>query len=297
MRRVIQIVPAAFVLSAVFSGQAEAQVTEQERFQGTVCRNIDSLPIATQKDCRTAATMCFFSGGNQTDCINRTMSRVSGPETSPSETMSAMDRCRADAEAAEADAGIAACTTVIGSSAQSSPERARGFAYRAVAYLDKYAGTRDRGVWLKAAEDAKQATAIAPKMAESYLAQGLVSGFALIVHLPEGGDPDPGDSNMAAGAIENLTQAIPMIPRRDREFLATAFLVRGWAYDVLKQYDRAIQDFSDSIKFKPDFATAYYVRARIETRTGNSAAAAADFRTAKKIDPKVGENTVPAKGK
>jgi tetratricopeptide (TPR) repeat protein len=44
--------------------------------------------------------------------------------------------------------------------------------------------------------------------------------------------------------------------------LAKTFNNRGNAYDYKKQYDRAIEDFNEAIRLKPDFAIAYNNRGR-----------------------------------
>jgi len=42
--------------------------------------------------------------------------------------------------------------------------------------------------------------------------------------------------------------------------LAKAYYNRGSAYDDLKQYNRAIQEFDKAIELDPGFAEAYYSR-------------------------------------
>jgi tetratricopeptide (TPR) repeat protein len=53
-------------------------------------------------------------------------------------------------------------------------------------------------------------------------------------------------------AIEYLNNAIKLQPD-----YANAYIVRGFAYDNLYQYQRAIEDFNKAIRLKPDLAVAY----------------------------------------
>jgi tetratricopeptide (TPR) repeat protein len=72
--------------------------------------------------------------------------------------------------------------------------------------------------------------------------------------------------------------------------LHEAYSKRGTAYTVAgSQYARAVQDFDQAIRLKPDDAFAYYTRGMIEGEMGNKAAQNADLAKARSIDPGVGQ--------
>ncbi|MGB8365155.1 MAG: tetratricopeptide repeat protein [Rhizomicrobium sp.] len=68
---------------------------------------------------------------------------------------------------------------------------------------------------------------------------------------------------------------------------AAVFDQRGILYYSGDQYARAIQDFDEAIRLKPDYANAFYMRGTVEGEVGNTAAHDADFAKAKAIDPKI----------
>jgi tetratricopeptide (TPR) repeat protein len=63
--------------------------------------------------------------------------------------------------------------------------------------------------------------------------------------------------------------------------------LRGIAYNQLGQHARAIQDFDEEIRLKPDDAGGFYSRSLAEREMDNIAAADADLAKAKAIDPNV----------
>lgn len=69
------------------------------------------------------------------------------------------------------------------------------------------------------------------------------------------------------------------------EELEMAYSGRGAAYQHLHQYDRAIPDLNEAIELNPNDALAYDIRANVEEKMGNTAAADADHARAKAIDP------------
>ena len=58
---------------------------------------------------------------------------------------------------------------------------------------------------------------------------------------------------------------------------------RGWAYYCLKQYERAIQDFSKAIQLNSNYALAYTNRGTAYKKLGNISAANSDFEESKRI--------------
>lgn len=74
--------------------------------------------------------------------------------------------------------------------------------------------------------------------------------------------------------------------KRGQAYVANGLHENG--YD-LGQYTRAIQDFDEAIRLKPDDAFAFYTRGMIEGEMGNRAAQDADIAKARAIDPNVGQ--------
>jgi tetratricopeptide (TPR) repeat protein len=67
-------------------------------------------------------------------------------------------------------------------------------------------------------------------------------------------------------AIEEFTKNLNS---DDKEVLSEAYFNRGSAYDQLKQYENAINDYSKSIEINQEFAKAYYNRCIAYFHTGN----------------------------
>jgi tetratricopeptide (TPR) repeat protein len=74
----------------------------------------------------------------------------------------------------------------------------------------------------------------------------------------------------AVGSLTSETEPL--------EGLADAYLLLGWLYQSpMDNYDRAIADYDQAIKLKPDFAEAYYNRGTAYTHKGDYGRAIADF--------------------
>ncbi len=75
-----------------------------------------------------------------------------------------------------------------------------------------------------------------------------------------------------------------------RSSLALAYNNRGFAYDDLKQYERAISDYDKAIQLDPNFAIAYNNRGFAYNLKGDKAAARRDFQKAADLgDPDASE--------
>jgi tetratricopeptide (TPR) repeat protein len=219
------------------------------------------------------------------DAVNR--ARIQPDGQVATKKQSPMARCQEKAlGAGRADEAISSCTTAIESSAQSSPERARGLAFRAIAYVAKaHEVLGDKaspdealaGVYDRAHDDAFNALAIGPKVPEVLLALGMLCEF----RAADGESPK--EQEIAKTGIDFLTQGIQLKP--GARMLEDMLEMRGYTYRILKKYDLAVQDFSETIKLDPKAGPAFYWRGWIEKQTGNSAAAAADLRMAQKLDP------------
>jgi tetratricopeptide (TPR) repeat protein len=79
-------------------------------------------------------------------------------------------------------------------------------------------------------------------------------------------------------AVKLLSHAIQVDPKRP-----TAFNARGFAYLRLKQFDRAIADFTEAIRLNPGYGNAYHNRAVAKYFQGDRAASAADERKSNEL--------------
>src|ERR1035437_5725205 len=84
-------------------------------------------------------------------------------------------------------------------------------------------------------------------------------------------------------AIQDYNQAIKFNPK-----YADALFNRGNTYQVKGQYDRAIQNYDQAIKLNPNHAGAYYNRSLAKKQKGDQAGAEADLAAARKINPNIG---------
>ena len=81
-------------------------------------------------------------------------------------------------------------------------------------------------------------------------------------------------------AIADWTKSIKLYPS-----YANIYAVRGLAYRKKGEFDRAIADFTQAIKINPKDAEFYYHRGFVYRKKGDKEQAIADFRRALKIDP------------
>jgi tetratricopeptide (TPR) repeat protein len=82
-------------------------------------------------------------------------------------------------------------------------------------------------------------------------------------------------------AIVDFTEAASL----DARGAFLAFSNRGGAYADKGDYDRAIEDYGRAIRLRPDYADAYYGRARTYTALGQTENAIADYDAAIRIKP------------
>jgi lipoprotein NlpI len=85
-------------------------------------------------------------------------------------------------------------------------------------------------------------------------------------------------------AIHDFDQAIRLKPD-----FANAFNNRGIAYDYKGNYDRAIQDFDQAIRLQPDYADAFNNRGLVYGEKGNYDRAIQDFDQAIRLRPAYAE--------
>jgi len=71
---------------------------------------------------------------------------------------------------------------------------------------------------------------------------------------------------------------------------------RGWTLEEMGRWDEAIADFTEGLKFQPDYDGAYWRRACAYAETGRLGEALADFRTATKYRAAYMENFPPTPG-
>jgi tetratricopeptide (TPR) repeat protein len=75
-----------------------------------------------------------------------------------------------------------------------------------------------------------------------------------------------------------------------RETQAAQFYNRGQAYGRKGQSDRAIEDFTQAIRLKPNYASAYVSRGRQYVLKGQDDRAIQDFNQAIKVEPNPSDN-------
>jgi tetratricopeptide (TPR) repeat protein len=85
--------------------------------------------------------------------------------------------------------------------------------------------------------------------------------------------------NDYAGAVKYFTQAIAVKPDY------RAYFGRAGAYQRLEQREKAIADYSEAIRLKPDSAPAYHDRAVCEVRLDRLDDAIHDYDRALELDP------------
>lgn len=93
---------------------------------------------------------------------------------------------------------------------------------------------------------------------------------------------DSADPDLKIAACTAVVQS----GQETAENAAVAYFHRGTAYDDKDQLDRAIEDYSEAIRIKPDYVDAYRSRGQAYGRTGHYDTAIADFDRAIKLDAK-----------
>lgn len=86
-------------------------------------------------------------------------------------------------------------------------------------------------------------------------------------------------------AIEDYTKAIQLTPKEDYYFIDRYYVQRGEAYVKLKDYNRAIKDFTSVIKLIPTKPAHYQKRAECYVNLGEYKKAVEDYTTAIDIKP------------
>ena len=94
----------------------------------------------------------------------------------------------------------------------------------------------------------------------------------------------PGPDSLRDGgplrALADYDEAIRLKPNN-----AITLGARGRIYADLGQYDRALADYSEVIRLKPESAEAHYLRGKTRYISGDNAGAVVDFTEAIKLDP------------
>ncbi|MDD1413282.1 tetratricopeptide repeat protein [Dolichospermum sp. ST_con] len=85
-------------------------------------------------------------------------------------------------------------------------------------------------------------------------------------------------------AIDYYTQVLQLKPNH-----ADAYYYRGYAYDDIEYYDGAIEDYTQVIKIDPNYAHAYWNRGVARSDLGYKRSAIKDFQTAASIYQKEGK--------
>lgn len=92
----------------------------------------------------------------------------------------------------------------------------------------------------------------------------------------EGGDLE--------SAVIHCTRAIDSRELRGSD-LAPVYYNRGWAYDALGEYQRAVEDYGRAIHIRPDYVRAYVARGYSHVQTNDLDQAIADYSRALEIEP------------
>ncbi len=122
------------------------------------------------------------------------------------------------------------------------------------------------------------------------LCLGLLALLLTAAPAPAGPVEDIKAGNAAAQA-QKLDQAIQLFTRAIESGrlsptnLAVAYNNRGSAYDDQGHSDRAIQDFNQALKIKPDYAEAFYNRSFAYEKKGLLALALKDIEKAVRLQP------------
>ena len=72
------------------------------------------------------------------------------------------------------------------------------------------------------------------------------------------------------------------LPEEERAYIIA---MRGWSYEELGDYDRAVAEYSEKIRLQPDAADGYGWRAGAHLNKGDYASAVADFSQAIRLGP------------
>jgi tetratricopeptide (TPR) repeat protein len=85
-------------------------------------------------------------------------------------------------------------------------------------------------------------------------------------------------------AIADYSEAIRLNPN-----YALAYKNRGNAWHFKRDYDRAVADYNQAIRIDPNYALAYHSRGLARQATGDKAGGEADIAMARKLKPGIGQ--------
>jgi tetratricopeptide (TPR) repeat protein len=179
----------------------------------------------------------------------------------------ALAQARADNKAdcyqtSDSKLAIQACTALIAA----NPNDAKAFFHRAIGHTGS-AQTSERR---KAIEDFTAVIKLEPNNREAYSRRAYSRAYI----------------DEHKGAVEDLTKAIQLGQKEKYSYLDVLFSSRGESHFSLKQYDKAIADFSDAIKLnKSPTSLSFIRRAKAYEARGDKAKAIADYNSAAKLDP------------
>ena len=86
-------------------------------------------------------------------------------------------------------------------------------------------------------------------------------------------------------ALSMVSHAVENIPKKDKEYVALAFMGRGNLYGSLGKTDEALADYTSAIRANPESIDAYEKRGDLYYSMGKLELAEADYRKMIEIDP------------
>ena len=96
---------------------------------------------------------------------------------------------------------------------------------------------------------------------------------------------DRGRAHYQLGKSEDALADFTAAIRLQTGSATFSYTWRGFVYDDLKNYDRALADYDKAIRLDPRDGEPYYVRGVTYDHQGDSPRAKADYRKAVKLDP------------
>lgn len=153
------------------------------------------------------------------------------------------------------------------------------FAYRGVARLDSSENSQDREVTIRRAlDDFRKAIELRFDFFDAFYGRG--RGLSLLGELAtQRGDNEEAKTYFVA-SVDSFSEALLSTPNNPK-----ALHGRGMAYQRLQDYDKAIDDYTESLNADSKFAEAYESRASAYFHENRFLAAKRDYETALMLDP------------
>lgn len=102
----------------------------------------------------------------------------------------------------------------------------------------------------------------------------------LAISYAQKGTVDFDEEHNAAKALEIVTRVLADDPNN-----AEAYRIKGYAHEIQKEYELAVEAYNTSIKLDPTTALTYSSRGHAQDLRGDETAALTDYKTALDLDP------------